>query len=162
HLTFDGAFGDAVTVSNENTIAGPYEFTIGAFNNSQIPNGDYFGFCIQFNQNISNNQQGDFTVETLAADLGQTKADQILRLIYDYANTPIGGAYSPKSGSSGDPAHPAQYNFGSDALTIAIWDVLQATDNDASGHLSIGTPSTPQLNQISVSNWGNTGRGDDA
>jgi hypothetical protein len=158
HLTFDGAFGDAVTVSGENTIAGPYKFTIGAFNNSQIPNGDYYGFCIQFNQNISNNQQGDFTVETLAADLGQTKADQILRLLNDYSTTQIGGGvYSPKSGALGDPTNPAQYSFGSDALTIAIWDVLQATGNDGSGHLSIGG-----TNQISATNWGDSGRGTDA
>jgi hypothetical protein len=151
HLTFDGAFGDAVTVSGENTLAGPYKFTIGNPNTSSIPNNDYYGFCIQFNQNIFNGQQGDFTVETLKADLGQTKADQILRLIYDYSTTVIN---SPNPGDLGDPSNPAHYNFGSDALTIAIWDVLQATGNDGDGNLSIGG-----TNQISASNWGDATRG---
>ncbi len=159
HLTFDGAFGDGVTISGTGTTAGPYKITIGPTNTSNIPNGDYYGFCIEFNQHISNGDNADFAVKTLAADtnVGQTKADQILRLLYDYSTTKIGGTYAFPANPLGDPTNPAQLNFGSDALTIAIWDVLQATGNDASTHLSIGG-----TNQITATSWGNAGRGVDA
>jgi hypothetical protein len=135
HLTFGNGLGDNVTVNtpsqgSANTMAAPYSFTISGTstqsppdvspyrNDSALPNGTYYGFCIQFNQDIGSGSDGQFTVESLVADLGQKPADQILALLADYLH------------DYGDPGSlGTTATLGKDALTIAIWDVLTATGN---------------------------------
>jgi hypothetical protein len=142
NLTFGAGLGDAVMVTtplhgSAPTLAGPYQFTISGSSNSDI-NGTKLGFCIQFNEDIHNGQSGQFMVETLAADLmgrpslgpvqGQVVADQILYLLKKY----------------GDPMNPTYPTPISDALTVAIWDVLEATGNDPSTEVG-GNPATETL-----------------
>ena len=142
NLTFGAGLGDPVLVTtpvhgSAPTLAGPYQFTISGSSNSNV-NGPKLGFCIQFNEDIHNGQSGQFMVETLAADLmsrpsvgavqGQVEADQILYLLKKYGN--------PMS-----PSYPTAI---SDALTVAIWDVLEATGNNPVTEVGID-PTTETL-----------------
>jgi hypothetical protein len=156
NLTFGAGLGDAVMVTtplhgSAPTLAGPYQFTISGSSNSDI-NGTKLGFCIQFNEDIHNGQSGQFMVETLAADLmgrpslgavqGQVEADQILYLLKKYGN--------PMS-----PSYPSAI---SDALTVAIWDVLEAVGNDPttnSLHITGSSGSITGTNNLGV-NWDKT------
>ncbi len=146
-LTFDQALGNGLTVNTPtkvftpaapsgaysfSTVTGPYQYTVSNSTNPvALPDTTYYGFCIQFNQDVTQSgplSQGTFTVETLAQDLGQTTADQILYLINQYsASTPSG--HPTGLDASNPTGNPQVYN---DALTIAIWDVLQANANNGS------------------------------
>ena len=132
------------------TTTGPYQYTFSnSTNPSALSNGTHYGFCIQFNQTISGGPQGTFMVETLAQDLSQNlgaslgpiAADQILYLINQYStSTPSG--HPTGLDPSMPTSNPQVYN---DALSIAIWDVLQASGPN-------GT-----LLKISNSSWSSLG-----
>jgi len=160
----DSRYGDSVTVTpvgagNESTVAGPYPYTIVNQNtpvgSQLIPDrasfsNPYLGFCIALTENIGYGQSATFSVTTLQSDLegenpgnpskGDIQANNILALIQDYVT------------AGGVPTNPVKGTL-SDALTIAIWDAINATN----GTLYVngaGDPS-PVTGNIGV-NWSYT------
>jgi PEP-CTERM motif len=162
-LSLTGAFGRGVTVAPvssgaEGTIAGPYGYHLSdSTNTSVVPNGDYLGFCIALTENINFNSPAAFHIETLATDLigetdatkGQIQADNILALVQDF------------KAKGGSPLSPAAGTL-ADALTIAIWDVINATaispaslQIGAAGNIGVSwDPSDPAV--IQANKWLNS------
>ncbi len=150
----DPHYGDPLSVTpvgggSESTVAGPYPYTIvnmGTPPSSQlIPDrpsfsNPYLGFCIALTENINYGQSATFLVTTLQYDLvgenssnaqrGQIQASNVLALIQDYVNF------------GGNPMNPVKGTL-SDALTIAIWDAVNA--NNSNGILHVNGASDPNL-----------------
>jgi hypothetical protein len=151
----DPRFGDSLSVTDTSgtstsTVAGPYPYTIQNIDNKTnplIPDGSYTGYCIALTEDIFYGQTAQFTVTSLATDLtgetnqtlGTIQADNVLALIQDYVNA--------------DPVHNIPTNpvksVASDALTVAIWDVVNA--KSSSNPLKINSDS----NNIQVSGGSN-------
>jgi hypothetical protein len=138
---------------------GPYPYTLSSpafvpaeqavetalgFNAQGTNTPMHTGFCIALTTDINANvQYNNFQVELAASDttaLSSAHLNSIIQLLNDYAS---------------EPSHPSLVTPGvgeySDALSMAIWDVLNAT---SSGTLKIGTPGNLVAGNISVDTSG--------
>ncbi len=171
NMTPGSAVGDLVSILGkggiggyQSTAAGPYQYNLSGVDpadaavlqlNGSGPtySGTVYGFCIQLLTDIyvGTNNPGftlSSTIPSAVATAGQVS--DLLYLMKEYSSAPTNGMFNVPSG----PANSATAAKG-DALTIAIWEVLNGTGTDAGPQkynivaTGAGVPS-PNANDITV------------
>ncbi len=116
-------------VYNGGVYAGPYLYSFSDATQVKALSGLMAGFCVDFTDEISSNDNGTFTVENLSTYLGSIKTNQIEALM-GYAmqsqNVPYGTNNSKTYTGTVDFANGGPtVSPASTGLSIAIWAVLE-------------------------------------
>jgi hypothetical protein len=173
NMTPGSAVGDLVSVYGkggvggyQSTAAGPYQYNLTGVDSADAAvlglngsgptySGTVYGFCIQLLTDIYvGTSNPGFKLSSMIPSNVATpgQVSDLLYLMKEYSSSPTNGMFNVQAGAA-NSANAAK----GDALTIAIWEVLNGTGTDTSGqdyniigYSGTNTPASPSPNDITV------------